>query len=88
MLRVGWDALLHQEKTLDLRDIPFASGGSSSSRMSWHIFMRIMVPRLKPVQQGEDALVVSVTTSNLPSYLFATAMDCEKLAENDRSGVF
>ncbi|EEC01482.1 hypothetical protein IscW_ISCW015636 [Ixodes scapularis] len=31
LLRVGWDASQRQELTLDLRDIPFASGGSSSS---------------------------------------------------------
>uniref|UniRef100_A0A147BDT3 Protein RIC1 homolog n=1 Tax=Ixodes ricinus TaxID=34613 RepID=A0A147BDT3_IXORI len=36
LLRVGWDASQRQELTLDLRDIPFASGGSSSSRPSGH----------------------------------------------------
>ncbi|KAH8034830.1 hypothetical protein HPB51_003117 [Rhipicephalus microplus] len=33
MLRVGWDAALHQELTLDLRDVPFHSGAPSAPNM-------------------------------------------------------
>nr|XP_050023720.1 guanine nucleotide exchange factor subunit RIC1-like [Dermacentor andersoni] len=36
MLRVGWDAALHQELTLDLRDVPFHSGAPSAPRPSPH----------------------------------------------------